>query len=66
MVTGRIESIRNKCAHGEYRKIAEENDLYCIKALEVMVYYLQLKYIEVSNNDINAILYRVFRVALPQ
>ena len=64
-VTERIEKIRNKCAHGEYRKIVEENDLYCIKALEIIVYYLQLKDIGVSNNDINTILYRVFRIALP-
>ncbi len=63
-VTERIEEIRNKCVHGEYRKTAEENDLYCIIALEIIVYYLQLKDIGESNNDTNVILYRVFRIAL--
>lgn len=64
LITERIETIRNKCAHGEYRKIAENNDLYCIKALELIVYYLQLKYIGVDVLNINVIMYRVFRISV--
>lgn len=65
LMTKRIEAIRNKCAHGEYRKYAENSDLICIKALELIVYYLQLKYIGVNINNINIILFRIFRISLP-
>lgn len=64
LITERIEKIRNKCAHGEYRKFAEKGDLNCIKALELIVYYLQLKLVGVDICNINVIMYRIFRISL--
>lgn len=63
-ITDRINYIRNALAHGHLDFEENPDDVFCFRLVEILIYTMQLKRLEVSSDKIKFIIEKLFNITL--